>query len=202
MIIENIEKKIKLALFTSIGSFVSTVIIVIIMALYSYKIVENNRKNIYVIDNDIPLLAHQTSEEANFENELKSHINIFHHLFFTIPPDDKFIKSNIEKAAYLCDESLVKNYNNLNEVGFYTDIINTSACMTIQTDSIKVDLINHKFAYYGTQRIDRRTNYVKRSILTVGGYRQVLRSENNPHGIIIENWRVQQNNDIEIRTKR
>ena len=41
-------------------------------------------KKIYVLDNDVPVLVKQTGTEVNLEVECKSHINLFHTLFFTL----------------------------------------------------------------------------------------------------------------------
>lgn len=115
MIIKNIENKIKLAGIISVGSFISSIIICVLAFFFCYTLVVNERKNIYVLDNDVPILVKQTGVEVNLEVECKSHVNIFHSLFFTLPPDDEFIKHNMEKAMYLIDESGLKQYNNLKE---------------------------------------------------------------------------------------
>ena len=44
------------------------------------------------------LFAKQTDELLNRPVEYKAQIELFHRLFFTLAPDDKFIKENIEKA--------------------------------------------------------------------------------------------------------
>jgi conjugative transposon TraK protein len=141
--------------------------------------------------------------EANEEIEAKSHINMFHSLFFTLPPDDEFIKNNISKSMYLIDESGLKQYNNLKEQGFYNTILANSMFLTIKTDSIDMNLSEPmQFTYFGTQRIERQTSIIKRRIITSGYLRKVQRSDNNPHGIIITNWKTLKNEDIENRLKK
>ena len=44
--------------------------------------------------------------------------------------------------------------------------------------------------------IKRRTNSVKRSIITVGRLQNVPRTQNNPHGLLITNWRTLENKDL------
>lgn len=202
MIIKNIENKIKLAGIISIGSFVSCLIICGFTLSFCYFLISNERKNIYVLDNNVPILVKQTSEEVNLEVECKSHINIFHTLFFTLPPDDDFIKSNMEKAMYLVDESGLKQYNNLKEKGYFNILLASSATVTIKTDSIELDISNMSFKYYGTQRVERETSVLKRQLITTGGLMKVPRSENNPHGLIITNWKTILNKDLEYKVKR
>lgn len=202
MIIKNIENKIKLAGIISVGSFISSIIICVLAFFFCYTLVVNERKNIYVLDNDVPILVKQTGVEVNLEVECKSHVNIFHSLFFTLPPDDDFIKHNMEKAMYLVDESGLKQYNNLKEKGYFNTILASSANVTIKTDSIDVDMSNMTFKYYGIQRIERETSILKRQLVTTGELRQVPRTENNPHGLIITNWKTILNKDLDYKVKK
>ncbi len=202
MIIKNIENKIKLAGIISVGSFISSIIICVLAFFFCYTLVVNERKNIYVLDNDVPILVKQTGVEVNLEVECKSHVNIFHSLFFTLPPDDEFIKHNMEKAMYLIDESGLKQYNNLKEKGYFNTILASSANVTIKTDSIDVDMSNMTFKYYGIQRIERETSILKRQLVTTGELRQVPRTENNPHGLIITNWKTILNKDLDYKVKK
>ena len=54
---------------------------------------------------------------------------------------------------------------------------------------------------YGRQRIERRTNILTRELVTAGKLKRVPRSENNPHGLLITEWRTLLNKDIEQKTK-
>ena len=63
--------------------------------------------------------------------EAKSHVEMFHHYFFTLAPDDKYIKYTMQKAMYLVDETGLAQYNTLKEKGFYSNILGTSAVISI-----------------------------------------------------------------------
>jgi len=202
MIIKNIENKVKLAFTISLLSFISCLIIVGMILAYSFSLVREERKKIYVLDSGVPVLVRQTGVEVNLEFEMKSHVNLFHSLFFTLPPDDDFIKRNMEKAMYLIDESGLKQYNNLKEKGFFNTLLASSATVTIVTDSIVLDVPNMSFEYYGVQRIERETSILKRQLITAGKLRQVPRTENNPHGLIITNWKTILNKDLEYKAKK
>jgi len=202
MLISKLETKIKLAFGVSILSFVTSLVISGCVLFFAYRLIANERKNIYVLDGDVPILVKQTGIEVNLEVEAKSHVNLFHMLFFTLPPDDEFIKKNVEAAMYLIDESGLKQYNNLKEKGYYNTILASSATVTIVTDSVKLDMKNMSFEYYGIQRIERETSILKRQLVTTGKLTQIPRSPHNPHGFLIVGWKTILNKDIEYKTKR
>lgn len=108
----------------------------------------------------------------------------------------------MEKAMYLVDESGLKQYNNLKEKGYFNTILASSATVTIKTDSIQLDMNEMKFKYYGIQRIERETSILKRQLVTTGELRQVPRTENNPHGLIITNWKTILNKDLDYKVKK
>tara|TARA_R110000868_G_scaffold411003_2_gene701291 strand:- start:13859 stop:14470 length:612 start_codon:yes stop_codon:yes gene_type:complete len=201
MKIKNIEQKIKLTFFTALMVFILSAGVVGFTVVWAFRSIAQEREKIYVIDNGVPILVNRTNQLENRDVEYKSHINSFHYLFFTLPPDDDFIKANLEKAMYLIDESGLKQYNNLKEKSFYNQIISSSSVISIKTDSIIVNT-NLEFTYYGTERIDRKTSIIKRQIITSGGLKNVPRTINNPHGLLITDWKTIKNTDISYETKR
>lgn len=199
MIIKNIEAKIRLATFLSAGSFLLTAIIVLIVSFFAYRQVVDARKSVYVLDaNSVPLLARQTNVQLNRAAEYRSHINLFHGLFFSLTPDDKYIEYQMKRAMYLVDESGALQYNNLKEKGFFNSILSSSAVLTIQTDSIIIDEARKYFRYYGKQKIDRRSSTIIRSLVTEGYLKDLdIRSDNNPHAVLITRWKTLENKDLE-----
>ena len=202
MIIKNIENKIKLATIVTVLTLASAVAIVLMVMIYTSKQIEQSRQSIYVLANNVPVKAeHHTSNETRAV-EFKSHIERFHDLFFTITPDSEFIENNIAKAMYLIDESGIQQYNTLKEKGFYSQIMSASAVLTLITDSIKIDYDNNYFVYYGKQKIDRKSSTTIRSLITEGHLKEIPRSNNNPHGLLILNWKTVENKDLQTQAKR
>lgn len=111
--------------------------------------------------------------------------------------------SNIRwrRLCIIIDESGLAQYNALKEKGFYGNIMGTSAVFSIFCDSIKFNKENMSFIYYGRQRIERRTSVLMRELVTEGFVKRVPRTENNPHGLLIVNWRTILNKDIDQKTK-
>ncbi|MBS9767653.1 MAG: conjugative transposon protein TraK [Flavobacteriaceae bacterium] len=202
MIIQNIEKKIRIGTYIGVFGILMGCFTAIISLYFAYQKIDSERQKIYVLDNGIPVLVNRTDQIVNRIIEYKSHIEMFHLLFFTLPPDDKFIEKNMQKAIYLIDESGLAQYNNLKERGYFNAIISSSSVLSIQTDSIKINKEKKSFVYYGTQRIERKTTILKRSLQTKGYIEEVPRTENNPHGLLIKNWKTILNKDISTHYKK
>lgn len=129
--------------------------------------------------------------------EIRRYVENFHQYFFNLPPDNDYIKWTVGKAMYMADGTALKQKQALDENGFYSDIISSSAVCTIICDSIQFDEHTRKFSYYGTQIIKRRTRDLKRTMLTTGYVENVPRTQNNPHGLMITNWRTLENKDLD-----
>jgi len=202
MLIKNIESKIKLTFGIAIGCFITCIAIVLLVMNWSYNLIANERQKIYVLDHNIPILVRQTTLDVNLEVEAKSHVNLFHMLFFTLPPDNTFIQRNIERSMYLIDESGLRQYNSLRERGFFHNLVATTSSASIMPDSIVMDMNDLSFMFYGTQRIERPSSILTRKLVTTGNLMQVPRTANNPHGLVITNWRTLLNQDLELQQRR
>ena len=200
-VLKNVENKIKLVMIVSCLFLVGCVVISLGSVIIAKTMVDDAHKKIYVLDGNVPILVKQTDMSETFDVEAKSDIKMFHHLFFTLAPDDKYIQYTMQKAMYLIDETGLAQYNALKEKGFYNNVIGTSTICSIFCDSIKLNTDSLSFTYYGRQRIERRTSILMRQIITAGNLRRVPRTENNPHGILITNWRTLVNKDLEEQKK-
>ena len=201
MVIKNLENKIKLVGIICVSVIIGCVIISLSSIWTARGRVADAQKKSYVLDGNVPILVQRTSMDETLDVEAKSHVEAFHHYFFTLAPDDKYIQYTMEKAMYLVDETGLAQYNTLKEKGFYNNIMGTSAVFSIFCDSIKFDKEKMEFTYYGRQRIERRTSILMRELVTAGQLKRVPRTDNNPHGLLIVNWRTLLNKDIEQRTK-
>jgi conjugative transposon TraK protein len=108
----------------------------------------------------------------------------------------------MKQAMYLVDESGVQQYNNLKEKGFFNSILSSSAILTIETDSVYLDEARKYFRFYGTQKIDRKSSSVTRSLITEGYLQDLkVRTDNNPHAVLITRWKTLENKDLENEQK-
>ena len=201
MLVKSIEQKIKINKAVSIFAILASIVIVIAGLFFSYKIVEDSRKSIYILDNGVPILVKQTDELLNRPVEYKSQVELFHRLFFTLAPDDEYIKQNVEKSLYLIDDTGKKEYTNLKEKGFYNQLVSSSSMITVNADSIRLDVANKRFVFFGRQVINRRSTIIIRKLITEGNFEDVIRTPNNPHGVILKNWKILDNSEISSESK-
>ena len=201
MIIKNLENKIKLVLIICGLFLLGCTVISFGVILTARGMVSDAHKKVYVLDGNVPVLVTQSTMEETLEVEAKSHVEMFHSFFFTLAPDDKYIKYTMDNAMYLIDETGLAQYNALKERGFYNNILSTSAVFSIYCDSIHFNREDMSFTFYGRQRIERRSNLLMRELVTEGYLRRVPRTENNPHGLLIVNWRTVLNKDLYERRK-
>ncbi|MDJ1478847.1 conjugative transposon protein TraK [Cytophagaceae bacterium YF14B1] len=176
-------------------------LLIVCFALYkSYQLVKTMQSRIYILADGKVLEAYASDRKDNIPVEAKDHIRSFHQLFFTLDPDDKVIEGNITKALYLADGSVKREYDNLKENGYYSGLISGNISQKITIDSIVIDLEQHPYSFhcYATQRLIRATSTVHRSLVTQGVLRNVARSDNNPHGFLIERWKTLENKDIKV----
>ncbi|HKK67311.1 MAG TPA: conjugative transposon protein TraK [Bacteroidales bacterium] len=171
----------------------------------SVKMVERSRQKIYVLDNGKSLLvALREDISENRDAEARDHVKRFHELFFTLEPDKEYIENNIREALYLSDRSAMNQYRSFKENNVYNQVIASDISMTIRTDSIRLDFSTYPytFRYYGKQKIVRTSNITLRNLETTGRLRNISRTDNNPHGFLIERWRIVDNKDIETTRRK
>ncbi len=164
----------------------------------SFSLVSQMQSKIYILANGKALEAYSSDRKDNIPVEAKDHVKTFHTLFFTLDPDDKAITANITKALYLADGSAKRAYDDLKENGYYAGLISGNVNQTIAVDSVAVDINEYpyKFHCYATESIVRPTSITTRSLVTEGALRNVSRSDNNPHGFLIERWGTIDNRDL------
>lgn len=169
----------------------------------SGQIAESAQSKVYILEGGKILEAYSAQRKDNVPVEARDHVSNFHWYFFSLEPDDKVIQGNLIKALYLADGSAKKQYDNLREAGFYSNIISSNISQGISCDSIRIDTraSPYYFKYYGVQKITRATSIVSRSLITEGYLRSTLRSDNNPHGFLIERWKILENKDLTIKNR-
>ena len=90
MVIKNLENKIKLVgIICSL--FLAGCIIISVGSIWTARtMVADAQQKVYVLDGNVPILVNRTTMEETLDVEAKSHVEMFHHFFFTLPPDDKY----------------------------------------------------------------------------------------------------------------
>lgn len=165
--------------------------------------VRASQNRVYILANGKALEAFASERKDNIPVEARDHIKTFHHYFFTLDPDDKVIQANIVKALYLADGSAKEQYDNLKENNYYSNIISGNISQELSADSIRIEINRYPFyfRYYGKEKIIRPASIVIRSLVTEGYLRNVSRSDNNPHGFLIERWKTLENKDLKTQAR-
>lgn len=174
------------------------------LVLYkSYELSARVQDKIYILAGDQALKAYAFSRRDNIPVEAKSHIKMFHEYFFTLDPDEKVIDANVTKALYMADGSAKSQYDNLRETGFYANIISGNISQQITIDSVTINIQSSPYFFhcYATIKIIRPNSIVTRNLITQGYLRNVARSDNNPHGFLIERWETLENKDIKTESR-
>lgn len=158
-----------------------------------------SQQKIFLLNNGKLLEATAINRKQQLPVELRDHVATFHQYFFNLQPDEQLIRKQVGKALYLCDESARREYNNLNESGYYAGIVSGNISQRLETDSIQVDLNNNSWTvkYFGKLSIIRPTSVTIRSLVTQATLRDLETiSDNNPHGFLMEHWKIIDNHDI------
>ena len=157
---------------------------------------------IYVLDQGNLLAAVSHNVKENRPVEAKDHVKRFHEYFFTLDPDAKAIEYNVSQALFLADESAQRGYESLKENGYYNNLIQANISQDIQVDSVSINAGSYPYyaRCYAHQQVIRASTITRRQLVSECYLRDVSRSSNNPHGFLMEKWRVIQNNDL--RTER
>nr|WP_317041622.1 conjugative transposon protein TraK [Mucilaginibacter polytrichastri] len=170
----------------------------------SFSLVSETQSRVYILSGGKALEAFSAGRKDNVPVEARDHVKTFHELFFTLDPDDKAIEANITRALYLADGSAKRAYDDLKENGYYAGLISGNVSQTISVDSVMVDVAEYPYHFrcYATQSITRPTSVTTRSMVTEGALRNVSRSDNNPHGFLIERWNTIENRDLKTAARR
>lgn len=199
--LKNIESSFRQIRFFALVFVIMCAVVVCYALWNSYRFAEAQRQKIYVLDGGKSLLLALSQDlSQNRPVEARDHVKRFHELFFTLSPDKNAIESNIERALFLVDKSAFAYYKDLTEKGYYNRIISGNINQTIAVDSVvcNFDHYPYQVASYARQMIIRESNITERSLITRCNLINSVRSDNNPHGFIMENFEVVENKDLRV----
>ena len=201
---KNIDTAFRQVRLFSLAVIIVCLLLTLFVIYKSYSLSAASQQRIYILANGKVLEAYAADRKDNVPVEARDHVQLFHHYFFTMDPDDKVIKANINKALYLADGTAKQQYDNLKENGYYTNLIAGNISQEMMVDSVTVNIESYPyyFRYKGVQKIIRPTTIVTRSLITEGYLRNVSRSDNNSHGFLIEKWKTLENADLKIEVRQ
>jgi conjugative transposon TraK protein len=167
---------------------------------FAFSAYQKADSRVYVLANGKALEAVSADRKDNIPVEARDHIRMFHHYFFTLDPDEKVIDANIRKSLYLADESARNQYDGLKEKSYYNNLISGNISQDIQVDSVQLNMEQYPFYFkcFAKEKLVRSTSTIHKLLITQGYLRNVDRSDNNPHGFLIERWETLTNRDTTL----
>jgi len=200
---KSIESAFQLIRAFCVGVMVLSVLLAGFALNISFRMVTRAESRIFILANGKILEAYAGDRKDNIEVEARDHITTFHKEFFSLDPDEQVITAHISKALYLADRSAKKQYDNLKESGYYTNLIAANISQQIEVDSISIRTQDYPYYFHcvAHEKLVRATSIVTRNLITEGWLRNVARSDHNPHGFLIENWVILENRDIKTEIR-
>ena len=124
-------------------------------------------------------------------------------LFFNIAPNAESINANKEAAFLLADRSAAQYWDDMQEDGYFNRLISVNACQNIilNANSITVDTSVYPYKVHTKGKI----MVVRSSVMSLYNFESTCgvfktqRSVSNPHGMMIENFFV---NDFSEEVRR
>lgn len=187
----------------SVAAIAGSCISGVLCFLMAGKVVLAAQSRIYILSAGKAMEAFASDRRSNLAVEARAHVYDFHEAFFTLDPDERYIAAGLRRALYLADGSAKRVYDDLKESGYYAGVVSANISQRLIVDSITVNIgrMPYYFRCYGTETITRTTSIVTRDLVTEGWLREVERSENDPHGFLIERWSILENRDIKIQQR-
>ena len=200
---DTIETSFRKLKFITVASIASGVIIALGAVYISGQQMLSNNDNIYVIDRGSAVMASRSGQEAYRDLEVKDHIERFHELMFNLSPNSESIKRNLDRALVMSDKSAYDYWSDLSERGFYSRIVSANISQEIVIDSVKVDMSSYPYQAktYAKVFMLRESNITAYDFESSCRLVDVERSPSNPHGLMIEKFRVSKNENMGTRQR-
>lgn len=189
--------------FVTVLALVSAVIIAVGSVATSGWFMEKANGTIYVVDKGSAVMASRTQEDSHRELEAMDHVSRFHELMFNLSPSAESIQRNLDRALVMSDKSAYDYWMDLSERGFYQRLVSANISQEFVADSIKVDMLTypHSVTTYGKLFLLRESNITAYQFESTCRLVDVERSQNNPHGLMIERFTVTRNENIGTRKR-
>ena len=200
---DTIETSFRKLKFITVASIASGVVIALGAVYISGQQMLSNNDNIYVIDRGSAVMAARSGQDAYRDLEVKDHIERFHELMFNLSPNSESIKRNLDRALVMSDKSAYDYWSDLSERGFYSIIVSANISQEIVIDSVKVDMSSYPYQAktYAKVFMLRESNITAYDFESSCRLVDVERSPSNPHGLMIEKFRVSKNENMGTRQR-
>lgn len=201
---KDIEKSFTRMRGLSIVSVVASFVFALVVGVMAFNYAEQQRQKIYVLDQGKSLLlALQTDAIMSKDIEIRDHVTRFHELMFTLSPQKQTISENLDRAFNLADRSAYDYSQDLAEKGYYSRLVSANISQQMIVDSVVFQGNSYPYQVktYARQYVVRESTLSEYSFVSSCQLVNSSRSDVNPHGLMIEKFRVLENNLIETRKR-
>lgn len=201
---KDIEKSFKKLSSLTIVAVAGSLLFATIVGACAFAYAEKQRSKIYVLDQGKSLLlALQTDAILSKDVEIRDHVTRFHELMFSLSPQKQTIQENLDRAFNLADRSAWEYSQDLAEKGYYARLVSANISQQMIVDSVKFMGAGYPYQVrtYARQYVVRESTVSQYSFVSTCQLINAGRSDVNPHGLIIEKFKVVENNLIETRKR-
>lgn len=201
---KDIEKSFKSQSRLTLVAVACSFVFALVVGVWAFTFAEKQRQKIYVLDQGKSLLlALQTDAILSKDVEIRDHVTRFHELMFTLSPQKQTIQENLDRAFNLADRSAWEYSQDLAEKGYYARLVSANISQQMIVDSVA--FMGNGYPYqvrtYARQYVVRESTVSQYSFVSTCQLIDAGRSDANPHGFIIEKFKVLENNLVETRKR-
>ena len=203
-ITKDIEKSFKRLSLMTVVAVGGSLLFALVVGVSALNFAEKQRQKIYVLDQGKSLLlALQTDAILSKDVEIRDHVTRFHELMFTLSPQKQTIQENLDRAFNLADRSAWEYSQDLAEKGYYSRLVSANISQQMIVDSVKFVSTSYPYQVrtYARQYVVRESTVSQYSFVSSCQLINAGRSDANPHGLIIEKFKVLKNDLIETRKR-
>lgn len=134
--------------------------------------------------------------------QVDAHLRMFYNLFFAIDQNNFQQKTN--DALYLIGESGKQLRQRYSEANWYNQIVQNNIAISVQIDSVAIDasVYPYKARVFAQMIINRESNVTRRRLDAVCEVKEISNSLKNPFGLLIQNFIITNNDNIEESKKK
>lgn len=200
---DTIESGFRRMKFLTLSAVTLAVAVPSVSIALSYGFVNSRTGSVYVVNGGEASLARLSDGESVRDLEVKDHVSRFHELMFNLAPSTDAVERNIGKAMSFCDKSGYDYYQMLSETDFYARLIAANASQQIAIDSMAVNMgvYPYEAEVMGKLYVMRQSSITAYDFKSRCSLVNIERSESNPHGLMIEKFRVVRNRQIGTRQR-
>ena len=201
---KDIEKSFKSQSRLTLVAVAGSLLFALVLGVYALTFAEKQRSKIYVLDQGKSLLlALQTDAILSKDVEIRDHVTRFHELMFTLSPQKQTIQENLDRAFNLADRSAWEYSQDLAEKGYYARLISANISQQMIVDSVR--FVGNGYPWqvetYARQYVVRESTVSQYAFVSTCQVLEGRRSDVNPHGLLIEKFKVVRNDLTETRKR-